>query len=128
VESGEHEGSECDSGEDEDERGEEREEGDKDAAAPQKPVQKTATLKQKMVVQKSVQKKATQKSATSPVAGKECKPTISPASPMAGKNGSWLLLPRLLKGIGILFLVSQRRSQLIIMLMIVGLLVRRRYG
>ncbi len=73
VESGEQEGSERDSGEDEDESGEEGKEGDKDAAAPQKPVQKTAEQKQKMVVQKSVQKKATQK----PVVGKKRKPATN---------------------------------------------------
>jgi hypothetical protein len=47
---------------------------------------------------------------------------------MPGKNGSQLLLLQLPKGNRIIFLVSQRRSQLIIMLMMVGLLVRGRYG
>ncbi len=54
MESGEQEGSEHDSGEDEDESGEEREEGDKDAATPQKPWQKKAAQKQKVVVKTSV--------------------------------------------------------------------------
>jgi hypothetical protein len=87
VESGEQKGSEHDSGEDEDESGEEREEGDEDAATPQKPWQKKATQKQKVVVETSVQKKATQNPATSPMTGRKCKPATSHASPMAGKKG-----------------------------------------
>ncbi len=60
LESGEEEGGVEESGEDEDGSREEGEEGDEDAAAPQKLIQKKAAQKpvQKMAVQKPVQRKA----------------------------------------------------------------------